>query len=228
MDLILRHRWDLTLPEAEALQRELREQLALTPPADFHPRYAAGADVSSTKDSTTVYAGFVVVDMESFATVAEATAVCEVTFPYVPGLLSFREIPALAEAWKKLDYTPDVLVLDGQGTAHPRGMGLACHAGLTFGVPTFGCAKSILVGTHGLLAEQRGATAPLIYKQATVGMAVRTRDHVKPVYVSPGDHLDLPTAVALVLRLTPDGHYRLPETTRRAHKLVNALRCGLN
>ncbi len=224
MDIIPLHRWDVSLSEAGVLQRELRERLVLAPPADFHPRYAAGADVSSTKDSSTVYAGFVVVDMETFATVAEATAISEVTFPYVPGYLSFREIPALAEAWKKLAFPPDVLVLDGQGTAHPRGMGLACHAGLFFGVPTLGCAKSILVGTHGPLAEERGATAPLIYRQATVGMAVRTREHVTPVYVSPGDHLDLPTAVELVLRLTPGGKYRLPETTRRAHKLVNALR----
>lgn len=224
MELNFLHGWDVSLPEAEQLQRELRERLVLTPPADFQPRLAAGADVSTTKTSSTVYAGFVVLDMETMATVAEATAVSEVTFPYVPGFLSFREIPALAAAWRKLQVRPDVLVLDGHGTAHPRGMGIACHAGLVFGVPTLGCAKSILVGKHEPLEEERGATAPLIYRQQVVGMAVRTRTGVSPVYASPGNQMDLATAVALVLRLTPNGKYRLPETTRRAHKLVNELR----
>jgi len=220
------HPWDVSLQEAERLQRELRERLVLAPPAGFAPRLAAGADVSTTKDADTAYAGFVVIDMTTFATVAEATAVVEVPFPYVPGFLSFREIPALVEAWRKLEVRPDVLVVDGQGIAHPRRMGLACHAGLVFGLPTLGCAKSILVGTHAPLDEERGATAPLISRHETIGMAVRTRTGVTPVYVSPGDHIDLPTAVDLVLRLTPNGKYRLPETTRRAHKLVNDVRKG--
>ena len=218
------HGWNVSPHEAAQLQREWRRQLVLTPPPGFMPKLAAGADVSTAKGSNIAYAGLVVIELGTFATVATATAVCEVAFPYVPGLLSFREIPALAEAWRRLDTRPDVLVLDGHGTAHPRGMGLACHAGSVFGVPTCGCAKSILVGTHAPLAEERGATAPLCYHQAEVGMAVRTRTRITPVYVSPGNNLDLPTAVALVLRLTPDGKYRLPETTRRAHKLVNDLR----
>lgn len=218
------HRWDVTLLEAARLQRELREQLVLLPPPGFAPRLAAGADVSTTRDSSRVYAGFVVLDMQTMETVAESTAIGTATFPYVPGFLSFREIPALVDAWQQLTIRPDVLIIDGHGTAHPRGMGIACHAGLVFGVPTVGCAKSILVGRHEPLDPARGATAPLLFHDQVVGMALRTRTGVAPVYISPGHAMDLPTAEALILRLTPDGKYRLPETTRRAHRLVNAVR----
>jgi deoxyribonuclease V len=154
--------------------------------------------------------------------VAEATAVVKLGFPYVPGLLSFRELPVLAEAWERLEVRPDVVIFDGQGTAHPRRFGLACHGGLLFGVPSIGCAKSLLVGRHGPLGEERGATAEITHQGEVVGMAVRTRARVQPVYVSPGHLMDLPTAVELVLRVAP--RYREPETTRRAHRLVNALR----
>jgi len=218
------HPWNVSQEEAVRIQRELRDRLVMQPPAGFHPRLVAGADVSATKYSPTVYAGFVVIDLESMATVAEATAIVEVTFPYVPGLLSFREIPALIEAWKALAVRPDVLVLDGHGTAHPRGIGIASHAGLVFDLPTIGCAKSILVGHHDPLGEERGAMVPLVYRHEVIGTVLRTRSGVSPVYVSPGDHIDLATAVELILRLTPHGKYRLPETTRRAHKLVNDLR----
>ncbi|MHB0939103.1 MAG: deoxyribonuclease V [Armatimonadota bacterium] len=224
MDLNTLHPWDVSLEEATRLQRELRERLVLEAPAGFAPQVAAGADVSTTKTSDAVYAGFVVLELEHMTAVAQATAVSEAAFPYVPGYLSFRELPALAEAWRRLEARPDVLILDGHGTAHPRRMGVACHAGLVFGVPTVGCAKSILVGTHDPLPPERGATAPLVHRGEVVGMAVRTRTNVSPVYVSPGNQIDLATAVELILRLTPDGKYRLPETTRRAHGLVNALR----
>ncbi|MHB9026437.1 MAG: endonuclease V [Armatimonadota bacterium] len=226
MELHLSHPWEVSLAEAERLQRGLREQLTLTPPPDFAPRLAAGADVSSNKHTTVVFAGFVVIDLSDMTTVAEASALTEATFPYVPGFLSFREIPALAEAWKKLDVRPDVLIVDGQGIAHPRRMGIASHAGLVFGVPTVGCAKSLLVGHYDVhaLGEERGSVAPVLYHDEEVGVALRTRDHVAPVYVSPGNWMDLTTAVSLVMQLTPNGKYRLPETTRRAHRLVNDLR----
>jgi deoxyribonuclease V len=145
-----------------------------------------------------------------------------IAFPYVPGLLSFRELPPLAVAWARLERRPDVLIFDGAGYAHPRRFGLACHGGVLFDVPSIGCAKSILVGTHGPLGEERGASAPLVDRGEVVGMAVRTRARVKPVYVSVGHRMDLPTAVALVLRMTAG--YREPETTRRAHQLVTRLR----
>ncbi|MHB9131087.1 MAG: deoxyribonuclease V [Armatimonadota bacterium] len=218
------HSWDMSIPEAQQVQHELRSRLVLAPPSDFNPRLVAGADVSTTKFSPIVYAGFVVIDIETMESVATSTAITEVTFPYIPGLLSFREIPALVEAWRQLQVRPDVLVMDGHGTAHPRGMGVACHAGLVFGVPTIGCAKSILVGKHAPLEEERGSMQPLIFRGEKVGVVLRTKTGVSPVYVSPGDHIDSPTAVELVLRLTPGGKYRLPETTRRAHRLVNDLR----
>jgi deoxyribonuclease V len=223
MDYTPLHAWNVSLPEAERLQRALRERLVLAVPAGFAPQLAAGGDVSMHRDDPAAYAGFVVLDLPSMATVAAAAVRTRVTFPYVPGFLSFRELPALAEAWRQLEVRPDVLVIDGHGTAHPRGMGIACHAGLLFDLPTIGCGKSILVGRHGPLDLERGATAPLVYKGETVGMAVRTRTGVSPVFVSPGHLMDLPTAVEIVLRLSV---YREPETTRRAHRLVNDLRRG--
>lgn len=222
MDDDLLRRWDLSPTEAVALQKKLRERLVLRPPAGFEPRRIAGADLSTTRYDKTGYAGIVVIDAETMATVAEATAAVELSFPYVPGLLSFRELPPLAVAWDRLEVRPDVIIFDGAGTAHPRRFGIACHGGLLFDTPSIGCAKSILVGKHGPLAEERGATAELVDRGEVIGMAVRTRTGVKPVYVSPGHLMDLPTAVELVLRMATG--YKEPETTRRSHRLVNAAR----
>lgn len=216
------HRWDVTPQEAKRIQEELKERLVPEPPPGFAPRLAGGADMSFERFATLGYAGVVVLDLESLETVAEAGAEAELVFPYVPGLLSFRELPPIAAAWERLERRPDVLLFDGQGTAHPRRFGVACHGGLLFDVPSIGCAKSLLVGTHGPLGEERGATAPLEHRGETVGMAVRTRAGVKPVYVSPGHRMDLATAVEIVLRLSP--RFREPETTRRSHRLVNDLR----
>jgi deoxyribonuclease V len=217
----------VTPEEAKALQQRLRAEVVPAPPPGFAPRRFAGLDVSFSRGSDVAYAGIAVLERGAggaFATVAEASAVATLTFPYIPGYLSFRELPALAEAWARLDpgARPDVLVFDGQGIAHPRRFGIACHGGLAFGVPSVGCAKSILVGTHGPLATERGATAPLEHRGEVVGMALRLRAGVKPVYVSPGHLMDLDTAVAVVLAL--DAGFREPETTRRAHRLVNRLR----
>ncbi len=212
----------LSVPEAVELQRELRAELRLEPPAGFAPRLVAGADVSMERDGPTGYAGLVVIDAGTMETVDSATAVTELRFPYVPGLLSFRELPPLVEAWRSLRRKPDVLVFDGVGYAHPRRFGLACHGGMLFGVPSVGCAKSILVGTHAPLAPERGARAPLVHRGETVGMAIRLRDRVNPVFVSPGNLMDVETAVEVVLAVSAG--FREPETTRRAHRLVNALR----
>jgi deoxyribonuclease V len=151
-----------------------------------------------------------------------ATAASELIFPYVPGLLSFRELPALTPAWEALGTRPDVVIFDGQGYAHPRRFGLASHGGVLFGVPSVGCAKTILVGTHGPLAPERGARAPLIHRGEVVGAALRLRDNVAPVYVSPGHLMDIETAIAIVLSVSAG--YREPETTRRAHRGVNEAR----
>ena len=215
-------RWDVTPSEAVELQRRLREQLVLRPPPGLKVERIAGADISTEKGKDTGFGGFVVLDVETLAPVAQSGAAVTLHFPYVPGLLSFRELPIIAAAWERLTVRPDVVIFDGQGTAHPRRMGIACHGGLLFGVPSIGCAKSLLVGTHGPLGEARGSTAPLMHKGEVVGMAVRTRKGVQPVYVSPGHLMDLPTAVELVLKVSPK--YREPETTRHAHRLVNALR----
>jgi deoxyribonuclease V len=216
------HVWDLSPREAVALQHQLRERLVLQPPASLRVARLGGADISTQKGHDTGWGGIVVLDADTLAPVADASAVVRLPFPYVPGLLSFRELPVMAAAWERLAVRPDVLIFDGQGTAHPRRFGLACHGGLLFGVPSIGCAKSLLVGTHGPLGEERGATAELRHRGERVGMAVRTRRGVQPVYVSPGHLMDLPTAVELVLRASP--RYREPETTRHAHRLVNRVR----
>jgi deoxyribonuclease V len=154
--------------------------------------------------------------------VDEASVAAPLRFPYVPGLLSFRELPLIVGAWERLGTRPDVLIFDGQGIAHPRRFGIACHGGVLFDVPSIGCAKSILVGRHEPLAPERGARAPLEHRGEIVGMAIRLRDRVNPVYVSPGHLIDLDTAVDVVLSVSAG--YREPETTRRAHKLVNDAR----
>jgi len=214
--------WNVTPAEARELQLRLRERLITHPPRGFAPRLIGGADLSIQRFARRGYAGIVVIDAESLETVEEATAVVDVTFPYIPGLLSFRELPAIAAAWKRLRKKPDVLIFDGNGYAHPRRFGLACHGGVLFDLPTIGCAKSIHVGRHGKLGKKRGSTAPLIDDDEVIGMAVRTRDGVRPVYVSIGHRMDLKTAVELVLRMSTG--YREPETTRRSHRLVNELR----
>lgn len=172
------------------------------------------------------FAAVVVIDLETMETVETATAVMPISFPYVPGYLSFRELPALAAAWKRLREQPDLAVLDAHGYAHPRRMGLACHAGLEFDLPAIGCAKSVLYGEVGELAETRGARAPLLDPKTgeEIGWALRTRDRVRPVYLSVGHKMDLPTAAELILRLTPAGRYRFPETTRRADRKAAELK----
>lgn len=214
-----RHAWSVTPAEARDIQRELRTQLVAEVPPNFAPRLIAGADVSIEPHTTRGYAGIVVIDAESMETVDQGAADVRIEFPYIPGLLSFREIPALLAAWERLTVRPDVVVFDGAGYAHPRRFGLACHGGMVLGVPSIGCAKSILVGRYEGLGEARGATAPMIDRGEVVGMAVRTRTAVQPVYVSIGDYMDLETAVRIVLRMAVK--YREPETTRRAHRLVN-------
>lgn len=215
-------RWNVTVSEAVALQRELRDRLVLHPPPGFAPRFVAGADISLDRDDPRGYAGIAVIDRETMETVDEATATAAIGFPYVPGLLSFRELPLVEPAWARLRVRPDVLVFDGQGYAHPRRFGLACHGGVLFGVPSVGCAKTLLVGTHEPLGEERGARAELVDRGEVVGMAIRLRAKTKPVYVSPGHLMDVATAVEVVLAVSAG--YREPETTRRAHRLVNRLR----
>ena len=222
MELEALHDWELTPAQAVAVQRELRERVVLRVPPDLKVERVGGADISMGRGEDWAAGGIVVLEAQTRLPVVQVSAVTPLRFPYVPGLLSFRELPVLSEAWRRLEVRPDVLIFDGQGVAHPRRLGLASHGGLLFGVPSIGCAKSLLVGRHGPLGEEWGAVADIVHQGEVVGQAVRTRRGVLPVYVSPGHLMDLPTAVELVLRMT--SRYREPETTRHAHRWVNEVR----
>lgn len=217
------HEWNLSPTEAVALQQQLRSQIRIGPLTKT-PLTIAGCDISFNKFEETVYAGVVVLNLETLETIEEAGVISTATFPYIPGLLSFREIPSLLEAWAKLKTEPDVVMFDGHGIAHPRRIGIASHGGLFLNRPTFGCGKSVLVGKYDEPAPERGSWSPMIHNEDVVGAALRTKNKVNPVYVSPGHLIDLETAIALTLQC--DGGYRIPEPTRRAHNLVNALRTG--
>ena len=217
------HDWNLSPTEAVALQQQLRSQIRIEPLTKT-PQTIAGCDISFNKFEETVYAGIVVLDLETLETIEEAGVVSTAPFPYIPGLLSFREIPSLLEAWAKLKSEPDVVMFDGHGIAHPRRIGIASHGGLFLNRPTFGCGKSVLVGKYDEPAPERGSWSPMTHYKDIIGAALRTKNKVNPVYVSPGHLIDLETAVGLTLKC--DGGYRIPEPTRRAHNLVNALRRG--
>lgn len=217
------HRWDVTYREAVAIQEELKGKLILVDEGIPDPiRTVAGADISCDRGSDLFFAAVVLMDYPDLALLEEAAFAARVSFPYIPGLLSFREGPPLLEAFGKLNRTPDVVLFDGQGIAHPRGIGLASHLGLLLDLPAVGCAKSLLVGSHEKVGEKRGDRADLVYRERSVGAAVRTREKVKPVFVSQGHRICLPRAVELVLSCCRG--YRLPEPIRRAHLAVNRLR----
>jgi len=217
------HDWTMTPREAVELQKSLRERVRLQP-LKKRIETIAGADISFNKFSTVLYAGIVVMRLPSLEVIEEVGVVSETQFPYVPGLLSFRESPSVLEAWAKLKTEPDAVMYDGQGIAHPRRVGIASHVGLIINRPTLGCAKSVLVGKYEEPEEGRGHWTELIDKGEVVGAALRTKTKVQPIFVSPGHLIDLEGAIKLALEC--DGGYRQPEPTRRAHHLVNALRRG--
>jgi deoxyribonuclease V len=185
-------------------------------------RTVAGADVSYDRGSPVLYAAVVVLDAESLETLEVASATGLARFPYVPGYLSFRELPPLAEAFARLRARPDLLLCDGHGRAHPRRFGLACHAGVDLGVPTIGCAKSPLIGEHREPGLARGAHSALRDGRETIGSVLRTSAGVAPIYVSVGHRVSLATARRLALRFAP--RFRIPEPLRAAHLEVNRLR----
>ncbi|MGE3809721.1 MAG: deoxyribonuclease V [Gemmataceae bacterium] len=217
------HSWDLTPKDAVALQRELAGRVdASVSLTDC--RLVAGADVSYERFGNRFYAGVVVIRLPELEVVEKASAVADSPFPYVPGLLSFREAPVLLEAFRKLKAEPDVVMFDGQGYAHPRRFGLACHVGLWLERPCLGCAKTRLIGTHREPGQRAGSLAPLLDNKEVIGSVLRTKNGIKPLYISVGHRIDLPGAVRAVLDSC--GKYRLPEPTRQAHLHVNALRRG--
>lgn len=182
-------------------------------------RRVAGLDVGFEHNNTVVRAAVAILSFPDLTLLEHAVTRRPVEFPYVPGLLSFRETPALLDVLETIHQTPDVILCDGQGLAHPRRFGLACHLGVLLDIPSIGVAKSLLVGEHAPLAVARGAWQALRHRDEVVGAALRTRRAVSPVYVSIGHRVSLPTAIDLVLACAP--RYRLPETTRHAHRLAS-------
>jgi deoxyribonuclease V len=217
MEAQLDHSWTLSTREAATLQIELAPRIATTGAPD-DVRLVAGVDISvgDRFHSTPGRGAVVILSYPALVAVEQSVVQQGVSFPYVPGLLSFREIPVLLPAFQSLNRTPDLLVVDGQGRAHPRRMGLASHLGLLFDVPTIGCAKSRLIGEYGQLGEERGSVAYLYDQGEIIGAAVRTRAGTKPVFISIGHRIGLDEAIEWALRLAP--RYRVPEPTRLAHQ----------
>ncbi|KIA91610.1 endonuclease V [Flavobacterium sp. JRM] len=205
------------------LQNNLRDKVIKQDQLPEIIKYIAGVDVAYNDGSDKMIGAIVVLNAQTHEVIEQAFHEMEITFPYVPGLFSFREIPPLIEAFKKLTIKPDLIVCDAQGIAHPKGVGMATHLGIELDIPTIGCAKKRLVGSYDktLLGQKRGDTQELIYNNVLVGKTLRTQDNTNPMYVSIGHKISLETAINWVLKLTPD--YRLPETTRQADHLVNSL-----
>lgn len=219
----LTHSWDLTPKEARNLQIELAAKLVLHD--DFSgPSLIAGVDVSYTKENGLSYAGVVVVDYPDLKVVEKKYAIQPTPFPYVPGLLTFREGPAIIAAFARLECEPDLIIFDGQGQAHPKSFGIAAHIGLLLDKPSIGCAKKKLCGSYIEPGPLPGDTNPIVYKDKTIGAVVRTKKKVKPVFVSSGHRIGLTSSVDFILS-TCRG-YRLPELTRMAHNFVSQLRCS--
>ena len=209
------HPWDVSPDEAKQIQHRLVPKVCETP-LDRDVETVGGIDVSIRDDRA--QAAIVVLSLPALDVVDEAVHRTEVPFPYVPGLLSFRETPPVLPALETLSVTPDVLMTDSHGRAHPRRFGFACHLGVLLDMPTLGVAKSILVGTpQGHLGTEKGSRVPLIHNDTTIGATLRTRDDTNPVYVSVGHRMTLDDAVALALACSP--RYKIPEPTRQAHKL---------
>jgi len=180
-------------------------------------RRIAGVDVSIRDGRARAAVVVMGPDLEVLET---RTAERRATFPYVPGLLAFRELPAITKAMRALDRPPDLAIVDGHGFAHPRRFGIACHVGVAFGIPTIGCGKSLFVGEHAAPAPARGSWTRLIHQGETIGAALRTRDGIRPIYVSTGHRVSLPTAIRWILKLAP--RYRLPEPIRAADALAGS------
>jgi deoxyribonuclease V len=216
--------WKVTPTEAIGMQKELRKQIKLVP-LKKKIKFIGGADVSMNLFSTFGFAGFVTLSYPDLELIDHSVAKDDINFPYIPGLLSFREIPMLLRAWGKLKQKPDVVVVDGVGIAHPRRLGIATHLGLVLGVPTIGSAKSVLTGVYKEPGAEAGSISYMYDKydkKEIIGAAIRTKRNVKPIFVSPGHLITLPEAIEIVQKCIIK--HRLPEPTRFAHNTVNMYR----
>ncbi len=223
MKLIHTHPWNVDYKEAVAIQKKLEERVVVKNSFNcLDNTLIAGTDVSYDKERDLFFAGVIVYDFTSMSKIEESTARGRVPFPYIPGLLSFRESPILIEALTKIKRIPDIIMLDGQGIAHPRGIGLASHIGLLFNKPSIGCAKTRLIGEYDEVHNEVGAYSPLTIRKRQVGAVLRTKKGVKPVFVSPGHMIDVSTSIEVVLKSCRG--YRIPEPTRQAHNLVTKIR----
>ncbi len=211
------HEWDLSCKEAIEIQRRLASQVRFMA-MKKKPTIVTGLDCAFSKDGKRIFAAAVVIDTSDFSIIETTTASRKVVFPYIPGLLSFRETPACIDAIEKLKTTPDVFIIDGQGIAHPRRLGIASHIGLLIDKPTIGCAKSRLIGTFKEPGCKKGSHNPLMDSGEEIGAVLRTRTDVRPVYVSVGHKCTLDDAISIVLDCTTK--FRLPEPSRLAHQLV--------
>ncbi|BDI14691.1 endonuclease V [Nostoc cf. commune SO-36] len=220
MNISQDYAWPLTVAEAIVIQEKLRDQVITSDQLPEPIQYVAGVDMGFEANGTISRAAVVVLSFPDLQVIETSLAHRPTTFPYVPGFLSFREIPAVLDALEKIKTTPDIILCDGQGIAHPRRLGIASHLGLLIDMPTIGVAKSKLVGKNEEVPETKGSRQPLIYKGETIGAVLRSRTGVKPLYISSGHRVSLPTAIDYVLRCTTK--YRLPETTRLADKLASA------
>jgi deoxyribonuclease V len=219
------YRWDLTYDEAVAVQRRLAARVRQGPPLR-KVETIAGADVSAGRKNEILAAVVVVMHLGTFKILEVRHAKMRARWPYVPGFLSFREAPVVLEAFRHLKTRPDLVICDGQGRAHPRRLGLASHVGLALGVPTIGCAKSLLVGTVPREpGRRRGGRAPLMDGGERIGTVLRTQTGVKPVFVSVGHRIDLASAERWILAASPG--FRLAEPIRAAHRLVTAYKASL-
>jgi deoxyribonuclease V len=214
------HSWSLTTQEAKEVQQNLRNRVITVDQFAEPIKYVAGVDMGFTENGKISRAAVAVLNFPDLQVVETSIAYRPTEFPYIPGFLSFREIPALLDALQKIKTTPDMILCDGQGMAHPRRFGIACHLGLIVDIPTIGVAKSWFIGQHAALADTKGSWQPLIDRDETIGAVLRTRSDVKPVYVSSGHRVSLATAIDYTLRCTTK--YRLPETTRIADKLASS------
>jgi deoxyribonuclease V len=214
MDIVQRHKWQVSTVEAKKIQLELAGEVSRAGNVKA-PRFIAGVDISVDRWKGKGTAAVVVLNYPQMEVVEVQKVTGSVTFPYVPGLLSFREMPLILPAFEKLKVTPDLVMMDGQGFAHPRRIGIACHLGLYLGIPTIGCAKSRLVGKYNEPGGEPGRWSVLLDGFDVIGAVVRTKVKVKPVYVSPGHMITLNSAVDWVLACCRG--YRLPEPTRLAH-----------
>jgi deoxyribonuclease V len=223
MEIPDKHPWNVTYKEAVRIQKCLKDKVILKK-INKRIKYVAGLDVSYAKGSNKMWAGVIVLDFPSLGKTEERWSQKKVSFPYIPGLLSFREIPALIDALRKIEIEPDLIFCDGQGIAHPRGLGLASHLGVLLNKPTIGCAKSLLVGKYNQVGEHKGDYVYLRHQNRVIGAVVRTKSKVKPIFISPGYGIMLNDCIKFVLETCLT--YRIPEPTRQAHLLVNSVRSG--